>query len=203
MEKMLNKKSIIIIALVVLIAVAGAVLAASTIVNKKEATTVAATTEQSITGDELDALLEQQPMFADGIKYYYASSSEQLSHDTMGASVFNNSDVNIQSFVVAFCAYDENDNPIKIKQPDDKNDGAYIRTISYDLSKVGGDKKFIQPQESFDNVIFYVTNDPQIVTIKACVKSYTSVDNISWENPFYETFKNVYSGKQLQPTQIQ
>ncbi len=201
MDKRLNKNTIIIIILVALIAIAGAVLAATVVAQKNDEKTTAATTAQAISSAELDSLLEQQPMFTDGVKYFYASSSKQLEHDAMGATVFNNSDVDIQSFTIAFCAYDENDNPIRIKQPDESGDGAYIRTISYDLSKVGGDKKSIKPQESFDNVIFYVSNDPQIVTIKACVKTYTSVDNISWDNPYYSTFKTVYSGQQLQPEQ--
>ena len=199
MEKRFNGRTIIIIVLVALIAVAGGVLAATVVTDRssKESTTAPQTTYASISSAELEGILEQQPMYADGVKYYYASSSKQLEHDAMGASVFNNSDVNIQKFTIAFCAFDENDNAIRIKQPGEEGDGAYIRTISYDLSNAQGDKKYIEPLESFDNVIFYVTNEPQIVTIKACVKEYTSADGISWKNPYYTAFKNNYSGKTL------
>lgn len=199
MDKKINGRVVAIIVLVILIAVAGGILAATVVTDRKSGgeTTAVQTTAATISNDELEAILEQQPMYTDGVKYFYANSSEQLEHDAMGASVFNNSDVNIQKFTIAFCAYDENDNPIKIKQPDEDGDGAYIRTISYDLSTAQGDKKQIEPLESFDNVIFYVTNEPQIVTIKACVKEYTSVDGISWKNPYYTAFKNNYSGKTL------
>ena len=203
MDKKINKNTIIIIILVALIAIASAVLAATVVTQRDEEKTTVKVTEQTISADELDAILEQQPMFVDGVKYFYATSSKQLEHDAMGATVFNNSDVNIQSFTIAFCAYDESDNPIKIVQPGENGEGAFIRTISYDLSKVGGEKKFIEPKESFDNVVFYVNNDPQIVTIKACVKTYTSADNITWDNPYYETFKTIYCGKQLLPSQQQ
>ena len=196
-----NNNIIIIIILVALIAVSGAVLAATLITDRgaNSNSTTAAQSEQvtQITNDELDALLEAQPMFVDGVKYFYATSSEQLDYDAMGATVFNNSDVNIESFTIAFCAFDENDAPIKIKQPNEEGEGAYIRTISYDLSAAAGDKKFIEPRESFDNVVFYVNNDPQIVTIKACVKEYKSTDGISWKNPYYSAFKTNYGGKQL------
>ena len=199
MEQRSSVNKIIIVILVVLIAVAGGVLAATVVTDKKESaqTSAVQTTAAQISNDELEGILEQQPMYTDGVKYYYANSSKQLEFDAMGASVFNNSDVNIQKFTIAFCAFDENDEAIKIKQPNEDGDGAYIRTISYDLSTAKGDKKYIEPLESFDNVIFYVTNEPQIVTIKACVKEYTSVDGIVWKNPYYTAFKNNYSGKNL------
>ncbi|MBQ9517369.1 MAG: hypothetical protein IJR60_04775 [Eubacterium sp.] len=203
MEKKNRASLIIIITLVVLIAVSGTVLAVTTINDKKEqdflTTAVQTSTENAeTTSINIDKQLEELPMYADGVKYYYATSSEQLQHDAMGATVMNNSDVNISAFVIAFCAFDANGAPIKIRQPDEQGEGAYVRTISYDLSAVQGDKKYINPGESFDNVVFYVTNDPQIVTIKACVKSYESVDKIKWNNPLYDQFKKQYSGKNLQ-----
>ena len=192
---------IIILILVALIAVSGAVLAVTTLRDRNEQASHAAEAQSEeqtqISNEELDALLEAQPMFTDGVKYYYANSSKQLEYDAMGATVFNNSDINIESFTIAFCAYDENGQPIKIRQPNEEGEGAYIRTISYDLAAAQGDRKFIEPRESFDNVIFYVENEPQIVTIKACVKEYRSTQGISWKNPYYKSFKTNYSGKEL------
>ncbi len=192
---------VIIIVLVVLIAVASGILVVTTIperqANTTEAQTQQSVSEETVSGDELENVLNQQPMFVDGVKYYYASSSSQLQHDAMGATVYNNSDVQIKRFVIAFCAFDENGKPIRIKQPGEGGNGAYVRTVSYDLSTAGGDKKYIAPEESFENVVFYVTNDPQIVTIKACVKEYESVDGIMWYNSYYNAFKDNYSGKEL------
>ena len=196
-----NTNIIIILILVALIAVSGAVLAVTTLRDRNEQASHAAEVQSEeqtqISNEELDALLEAQPMFTDGVKYYYATSSKQLEHDAMGATVFNNSDINIESFTIAFCAYDENGQPIKIRQPNEEGEGAYIRTISYDLASAQGDRKYIEPRESFDNVIFYVENEPQIVTIKACVKEYRSTQGISWKNPYYKSFKTNYSGKAL------
>ena len=196
-----NTNIIIILILVALIAVSGAVLAVTTLRDRNEQASHAAEVQSEeqtqISNEELDALLEAQPMFTDGVKYYYATSSKQLEYDAMGATVFNNSDINIESFTIAFCAYDENGQPIKIRQPNEEGEGAYIRTISYDLAAAQGDRKFIEPRESFDNVIFYVENEPQIVTIKACVKEYRSTQGISWKNPYYKSFKTNYSGKAL------
>ena len=201
MEKESRKSFIIIIVLVALIAVSGSVLAYAVLSDKKADSKTPSESQQETTAAmsnaDLEAQLGQMPMYADGVKYYYASSSEQLEYDAMGATVFNNSDVNVQSFTVAFCAFDENGKPIKIRQPNEGGDGAFVRTISFDLSKTGSDKKYIEPSESFDNAVFYVTNEPQIVTIKACVKSYASVDGVSWNNPLYNTFKLNYSGKNL------
>ncbi len=206
MERQSKTGKIVIILLVVLIALCAGILAASLFKDRGTPTTTApapvSESATAITNDALDTLLEEQPMYADGIKYFYANSSKELQHDAMGATVFNNSDVNIQSFTIAFCAFDENDNPIKIRQPDEDGAGAYIRTVSYDLSAADGDKKYIAPLESFDNVIFYVNNEPQIVTIKACVKSYTSVDGIKWNNSFYGTFKANYAGKKLNAADV-
>lgn len=169
--------------------------------NQKPTDTTSATSvsEQNsgISAQELESVLGQQMMFVNGINYYYQSSSPQLSHDAMGASVFNNSDVEIKKFVVSFCAYDSEGNPIKIVQPDEQSEGGYIRTINYDYANAQGDKKSLAPGETCRDILMYVKNEPQIVTVKACVKSYVSVDDISWENPYYKSFTEIYSGKKL------
>ena len=198
-----NKRKKIIIAILIIAIVALSGIFAFDVFRHREPTsatpaTTAAGESTQIGNDELDALLSAQPLYTNGVKYYYASSSPQLAHDAMGATVFNNSDLEVKSFTLAFCAFDEADNPIQIEQPDETNKAAYIRLITYDLSTSGGEKTAILPGESFDNVVFYVKNEPQIVTIKACVKSFVSTDNVTWNNPYYETFKNNYAGKSLQ-----
>ena len=136
-------------------------------------------------------------MFVNGIHYYYQSSSEQLKHDAMGASVFNNSDVSITNFAVAFCAFDAQGNPIKIQQPDEQGEGGYLRVINYDYTQAQGEKASLEPNETCKDILMYVKNEPQIVSIKACVKSYISTDGIEWSNPYYNAFLEMYSGKTL------
>ena len=195
-------ENIIIAVLVVAIVAVGTVLGISLYRDKaaqnKETTSVTAEETTLISATALEDILKQQMMYVNGINYYYQSSSSQLAHDAMGASVFNSSEVSIKSFVVAFCAYDADGKPIKILQPDEQGEGGYVRTLTYDYTKAQGDKAALEPQESCTDILMYVKNEPQIVTVKACVKSYISTDDISWENPYYKTFLQVYSGKSLQ-----
>ena len=160
---------------------------------------VTATQEQgdSYSAEELEAILNQQMMYVNGIHYYYQSSSDQLTHDAIGASVYNNATVSVKSFVVAFCAFDVADNPIKIVQPDEQGEGGYVRTINYDFAQAQGDKAALAPAETCKDILMYVKNEPQIVTVKACVKSYISTDNVTWENPYYKAFTDMYCGKSL------
>lgn len=198
-----NNKLLIIIIIVLAVAAAGFASAAGVMWHKNINTNIrtSAQTQEgesnSIDNATLDSILKAQPLYVSEIKYMYADTSDQLKYDAMSATVFNNSDVNISKFTIAFCAFDENNKPIMIEQPEEENSSAYVRTVSYDFASSTNKRKFIKPGDSFDNVAMYVKNDPQIVTVKACVKSYVSTDNITWENPMYETFKNNYSGKDL------
>ena len=157
------------------------------------------TTQQttSISDDALEGIMRQQPLFVSGIQYYYKGSQDRFKHDAMGASVFNSSDVNIKSFVVSFCAFDADGNPIKIKQPGESSEGGYIRTITYEYAKAKNNKTMLAPNETCEDILMYVNSTPQIVTVKACVKSYVSTEDISWDNPYYNTFTEHYAGKMI------
>lgn len=195
-----NGKVIIIILVCVIIAMSGVL--GYLIYQKKSlpdnsGTSVSTEQNTQISPEALEAILNQQMMYVNGIHYYYQDSSSQLKHDAMGASVFNNSDVSITDFVVAFCAFDAEGNPIKILQPDEQGEGGYLRTINYEYTKAQGEKASLEPKETCKDILMYVKSEPQIVTVKACVKSYTSTDGISWSNPYYNTFLEIYSGKHL------
>ncbi len=196
-----RKEKIIIIALIVAIIAVGGALGIS-VYREKAAqsnpeTTAAAEQTTSISGAEVDEILKQQMMYVSGIQYFYQATSPNFKHDAMGATVFNNSDVSAKSFVVAFCAFDAEGKPIKIVQPDEQGEGGYLRTITYDYTKAQGSKAALEPKETCEDVLMYVKNEPQIVTVKACVKSYISTNDITWENPYYQTFLQIYSGREL------
>ncbi len=206
-------RKIIIICLIAAIVcascVAGGLIIARVRNGGKEQTTSSAsavnedTTEYS--RDELDAILNQQMMYVNGINYYYQSSSPQLIHDAMGASVFNNSTVSVKSFVVAFCAFDASGNAVKIVQPDEQGEGGYVRTINYDFALAQGDNQSLAPGETCKDILMYVNTEPQIVTVKACIKSYVSTEDVTWENPYYQAFISMYCGKSLndsEPTTV-
>ena len=192
---------VLIAAIVVAAGVAGALLYAHFANNKSddnaEASTISSEETTEFSEEALEGILKQQMMYVNGINYYYQNSSEQLSHDAIGASVFNNSSVSIKSFVVAFCAFDAEGNPIKIVQPDEEGDGGYVRTINYDFALAQGDKTQLEPNETCKDILMYVKTEPQIVTVKACAKSYVSTDDVTWENPYYKAFLGMYSEKPL------
>ena len=200
----MSRKTEIIIIIVLVLAILGVGSALGISLYKEDAkndvqtSSISSEDTTAISASVLDDILKQQMMYVSGINYYYQSSSGQLAHDAMGASVFNSSEVSIKSFVVAFCAYDADGSPIKILQPNEQGEGGYVRTITYDYTKAQGDKASLEPQETCSDILMYVKNEPQIVTVKACVKSYVSTDDISWDNPYYKTFLQVYSGKTLQ-----
>ena len=198
-EKSLNIIIVILVCAIVAAGAAGGFLIYKNNAKSQSGEAAASATEVSstISGEELEGILRQQMMYVNGINYYYQSSSEQLLHDAMGASVFNNSEVSVKQFTVAFCAYDADGNPIKIRQPEEQDEGGYIRTINYDFANAQGDKTALEPQETCKDILMYVNSEPQIVTIKACVKSYISTEDITWDNPYYKTFTEVYSGKKL------
>jgi len=194
-------ENIIIIILVVAILAVGTVLGISLYKDKVfqggETSSISEEQTTAVSAAQLDEILKQQMMYVNGIHYYYQSSSPQLSNDAMGASVYNNSNVNINRFVVAFCAYDADGKPIKIVQPGEEGEGGYVRILTYDFAKAQGEKTALAPNETCEDILMYVKNEPQIVTIKACVKSYESTEGVSWDNPYYKTFLQVYSGKEL------
>ena len=196
-----NAKNIIIAVLVCAIIAGGGVLGYvlySDRAEKDAANEVSTAAEDnSVSPEALEEILKQQMMAVNGIHYYYKTSSEQLKYDAMGASVINNSDVEITDFVVAFCAFDSEGKPIKILQPEEEGEGGYIRTINYDFTKAQGEKAALEPGETCKDILMYVKSEPQIVTVKACVKSYVSVDSVEWNNPYYSAFLEMYSGKVL------
>ena len=199
-DKKSKSKIIVIIVLVCAIAAAGAVLGYYIYQNKVQADNAPVQESEqttSISAEALEAILKQQMMYVNGIHYYYKSSSEQLKYDAMGASVFNNSDVSITNFAVAFCAFDAQGNPIKIQQPDEQGEGGYVRVINYDYAQAQGEKASLEPNETCKDILMYVKSEPQIVSVKACVKSYVSIDGIEWNNSYYNTFLEIYSGKTL------
>ena len=188
---------ILVLAIAACAGVLGASIYKNKISSKTESTTAQSEQTTAISAEALEEILSRQMMFVNGIHYYYKSSSAQLAHDAMGASVINNSDVSVKSFVVCFCAFDANGNPIKILQPDEQGEGGYVRTINYDYTKAQGEKAALEPNETCKDILMYVKSEPQIVTVKACVKSYVSTDDITWENPYYNTFLQIYSGKTI------
>ena len=207
-----NLKTIIIIILACIIVALGAFLGIYIYKNnapsaQQDISTASSSSTQaassSISNSALDEILKQQMMYVNGIHYYYQSSSKQLTNDAMGASVYNNSEVSIKSFVVAFCAFDANGEPVKILQPNGEGEGGFVRTINYEFAKAQGDKEALAPGETCEDILMYVKNEPQIVTVKACVKSYISTDDISWSNPYYNTFLENYSGKAQKPEIMQ
>lgn len=203
-EKSKNKKKITIIicvAVAVALAAAGIVFGVLYSKHQQNASDNSTVVEQGETeyadNASLDSLLSSQPLTVTGTKYLIAGTNSQLAYDAVSADVLNNSDVNIASFELSFCAWDAAGQPIMITQPEETQEPAYIRTIKYDFASNLSGQTSLAPGASFGNAAICVSTDPQIITVKACVKSYVSVDGITWENPYYENFKHNYANQPL------
>lgn len=203
-QKIKRKKTItIIISVAVAVALAAAGIVCGVLYSKQQlnASDNSADIQQGETeyadNASLDALLSSQPLAVTGTKYLIAGTNSQLAYDAISADVLNNSDVNIASFELSFCAWDAAGQPIMIAQPEETQEPAYIRTIKYDFANNKSGQTLLAPGSSFGNAAIYVSTDPQIITVKACVKSYVSTDGITWENPYYENFMHNYANQPL------
>lgn len=203
-QKIKRKKTItIVISVAVAVALAAAGIVCGVLYSKQQqnASDNSADIQQGETeyadNASLDALLSSQPLAVTGTKYLIAGTNSQLAYDAVSADVLNNSDVNIASFELSFCAWDSAGQPIMIAQPEEAQEPAYIRTIKYDFANNKSGQTSLAPGSSFGNAAIYVSTDPQIITVKACVKSYVSTDGITWENPYYENFMHNYANQPL------
>ncbi|MGN0529133.1 MAG: DUF5780 domain-containing protein [Eubacterium sp.] len=203
-QKIKRKKTItIVISVAVAVALAAAGIVCGVLYSKSQqnASDNSADVQQGETeyadNASLDALLSSQPLMVTGTKYLIAGTNSQLAYDAISADVLNNSDVNIASFELSFCAWDSAGQPIMITQPEEAQEPAYIRTIKYDFANNKSGQTSLAPGASFGNAAIYVSTDPQIITVKACVKSYVSTDGITWENPYYENFMHNYANQPL------
>ena len=145
-----------------------------------------------ITSESLDGLLAAQPLAVTAARFVVQSESYSiLFSDMLSATIVNNSGYDIKDAVVAFVAWDKNGLPVKIEGMIDIMGGMYVKEVKFsDINLVPGDTYGERNGYS-------LSADSGIVTVKAIAVSYVTFDGEEWENPYYDTFRDMYAGKKL------
>lgn len=148
-----------------------------------------------LTSKELESELNKQEVHV--IKTNYAVQDEEaniLYPDVLQAIFKNGSKQDIKKAVISFVAWDSNNLPVKIKANIDFGEGAYIYKCNYnDINLVPG-------ATYGETSGFEISQDIDIHTFKAIVKSYETFDGITWENPQYDNWTEMYGGVKYSDT---
>ena len=148
------------------------------------------TPEAAYDAEELEELIGQQELKV--ISTDYIVQDEQykaLYPDMLQAVLKSEADVDIKTAIVAFVAWDKNGLPVKIKGSIDFSDGSYVREVNYaDINLV--------PGATFGETSgFEVDENCGIETFKAIAVSYETFEGDTWENPYYDAWKDLYEGQ--------
>lgn len=146
----------------------------------------------TMTVDEFDSLLSEQPLSITGTKYIVQNEEyKSLYPDLLQVTLQNNTDADIKSSVLAFAAWDKNGLPVKIVGYLSFTGGAYISKVNYsDINLETGGSYGKDSGLQLDE-------DLNIDSFKAIVVSYETFDGEEWENPYFDEFCKLYEGKKL------
>ena len=151
-----------------------------------------APTAAAVNAQELEDAMKAQPLVI--IDTNYLVQDEQykaLYPDMLQAIIQNNSDADIESAVIGFLAWDENNLPVKIKGQFDYSGGSYFKRVNYTgINMIPG-------ATYGDKSGFELDDGSNIATFKAIVVSYTTFEGETWENPLVDAFLELYEGKKL------
>lgn len=141
---------------------------------------------------EFDELLKELPMSITSTKYVIQDDEfKSLYPDLLQVILKNNTQEDIKNAVVAFVGWDENGLPVKIKGNIDFSDGQYIKLVNYnDINLVPG-------KTAGENSGFQLDEKNTIKSFKAAIVSYETFDGETWNNPFYDDWKNLYEGEKF------
>ncbi len=142
---------------------------------------------------ELEALIEKQEVRVIDTMYTVQHDEyKSLYPDMLQAIIQNDSSVDIRDAVIAFVAWDENNLPVKIAGTYDYNGGTYIKRVNYDAINLTAGGTYGH------NSGLEIDENNNIKTVKAIVVSYTTFENETWENPYYETWCELNEAKKLE-----
>lgn len=149
--------------------------------------------EVQMSSEELEAALLEQPLYVTKTNYVVQDDRlKNLYPDALQAIVMNNSEVDIKNLYIAFVAWDKNKLPVKIVAQYDFDGGSYIVITRFkDANLVPGETfgegRGCMLDSDTDNIAFF----------KAIVASYEDFDGNTWENPYYDTWVDMYEDKKL------
>ena len=144
---------------------------------------------------EFESELLNLPMYVEYTKHLVQHDQwKSLYPDILAASVKNNSGTSVKNVVVAFVAWDKNGFPIKIHGHIDFSGGSYVQRCKYD------DVNLIDGASSDRNYGLAIDAEStgEISTFKVIVVEYTDFDGNTWENPYFDTWCNLYENKVLE-----
>lgn len=146
-----------------------------------------------ISTDELNELLLSQPMYVERTEYVVQDEQyKTLYPDMLQAVVKNNSGTDVKNVCVAFVAWDANGFPVKIATQHSLGSSAYVVLCNYeDANMVNGSTYGDSGGLPLDR------NTDTIAIFKAIVVSYDDFDGNTWDNPYYDTWRELYSDKKL------
>lgn len=144
-----------------------------------------------MTSSELESEISKQDVRITSTRYIVQDEDyKTLYPDLLQATFINNSDLDLRDVSVAFVAWDKNGLPVKIKGQIDFSDGSYVQKCKYsDVNLIPGTKGGEGGGLALDGDI------DNIDKFKAIVVSYESFDGDTWENPLFDTWIELYSGK--------
>lgn len=151
-----------------------------------------ATPERQYTPEELQNLIDQQELRVISTKYVVQDEQyKALYPDMLQAVVESAASADIKDAVVAFVAWDKNGLPVKIKGAIDFSGGSYVQLVNYsDINLV--------PGGSFGSASGYEIDEAcGIQQFKAIAVSYETFEGDSWENPYYDAWRELYEGQKL------
>ncbi len=160
--------------------------------NSTEAPASVTTPELVLSASELESLLKQQPVYIVSTEYVVQDNEYKALYPDMLEVVFKNaSNDDIRDLVIAFVAWDKNGLPVKIKGSIDFSDGGYVRKCNYEgMNLIPGESGGGDGGMSIDE-------ECNISTFKAIVYSYTTFEDETWENPYFDAWCELYEGKKL------
>ncbi|NBJ64195.1 hypothetical protein D5266_03205 [bacterium c-19] len=141
------------------------------------------------TAEALEQVINKQEVHIVKTNYIVQDTKIKiLFPDTLQAVIKNNSKDKIKNVVVSFAAWDENNEPVKLKRSIDFTEGAYVREITLKNIDLASGATFAEEDG------FGLNEKCSVHTFKAIVKSYETDEGAIWENPQYNNWVNMYSG---------
>ena len=152
--------------------------------------------ESVLTHEELETDLLKNPYYIEKTVVIPKDEQTMATGDLIEAVIVNKSDKTIKNAVIAFAAWDKNNNPITIKGSVDITDGAYIEEVNYD------DINMLPNSKYGEDSGYTLNSDIHPAKVRAIIVSLETTDGSKWENPnyldfveLYEDKKNVYTDK--------
>lgn len=169
-----------------LIAVVLVVLSVFSFIGCKEKT-------EKITLKDFDGLLSRQPIAVVNTELLVQTGNyvdKQFYPDMLTATLQNRTDKTITYIKLAFVAWDKDGKPVKIKAVGEKQ-GDEIKEVAYKKLSIDSGRYYGKAMG-----INLATNH-NINSFKVIVVSFKTKTGETWENPYYEIFKNTFVSQEF------